>query len=168
MDSLNRLLPLCPDSVRPRLFCSFSESPMASAMRPSRLRPSVRSLPWNCSRPAISPPPSMEGVSSTFWPPGCWKYRAILPLPGNSRSEEHTSELQSPCNLVCRLLLEKKHPAYLFPRLLPFPPSFFLPSLALPSLPLPHPLADHRAFAHPFALAIHATCDIRNTSRSPL
>src|SRR2546426_6526673 len=27
---------------------------------------------------------------------------------GGSRSEEHTSELQSPCNLVCRLLLEKK------------------------------------------------------------
>src|SRR5688500_19600621 len=26
----------------------------------------------------------------------------------NWRSEEHTSELQSPCNLVCRLLLEKK------------------------------------------------------------
>src|SRR2546426_6836475 len=32
------------------------------------------------------------------------------PAPGSSasRSEEHTSELQSPCNLVCRLLLEKK------------------------------------------------------------
>src|SRR5256885_10550691 len=32
-----------------------------------------------------------------------------------NRSEEHTSELQSPCNLVCRLLLEKKkhtHIAY--------------------------------------------------------
>src|SRR5256885_17249672 len=27
---------------------------------------------------------------------------------GTLRSEEHTSELQSPCNLVCRLLLEKK------------------------------------------------------------
>src|SRR2546426_4963468 len=27
---------------------------------------------------------------------------------GDERSEEHTSELQSPCNLVCRLLLEKK------------------------------------------------------------
>src|SRR5256885_10981829 len=26
----------------------------------------------------------------------------------DERSEEHTSELQSPCNLVCRLLLEKK------------------------------------------------------------
>src|SRR2546426_3340372 len=29
-------------------------------------------------------------------------------LEPESRSEEHTSELQSPCNLVCRLLLEKK------------------------------------------------------------
>src|SRR5256885_11960750 len=28
---------------------------------------------------------------------------------GAERSEEHTSELQSPCNLVCRLLLEKKN-----------------------------------------------------------
>src|SRR5256885_5844909 len=28
------------------------------------------------------------------------------------RSEEHTSELQSPCNLVCRLLLEKKKTPY--------------------------------------------------------
>src|SRR5256885_11725542 len=28
--------------------------------------------------------------------------------PLHLRSEEHTSELQSPCNLVCRLLLEKK------------------------------------------------------------
>src|SRR5205807_10641084 len=30
------------------------------------------------------------------------------PEPERCRSEEHTSELQSPCNLVCRLLLEKK------------------------------------------------------------
>src|SRR5256885_8439151 len=29
-------------------------------------------------------------------------------VAGVQRSEEHTSELQSPCNLVCRLLLEKK------------------------------------------------------------
>src|SRR5256885_11537431 len=29
-----------------------------------------------------------------------------------NRSEEHTSELQSPCNLVCRLLLEKKNTPY--------------------------------------------------------
>src|SRR5256885_10226603 len=30
------------------------------------------------------------------------------PMWCSMRSEEHTSELQSPCNLVCRLLLEKK------------------------------------------------------------
>src|SRR5256885_4749019 len=33
------------------------------------------------------------------------------------RSEEHTSELQSPCNLVCRLLLEKKKNDALSPSL---------------------------------------------------
>src|SRR5256885_9431699 len=32
----------------------------------------------------------------------------LLFSPPLLRSEEHTSELQSPCNLVCRLLLEKK------------------------------------------------------------
>src|SRR2546426_2079029 len=32
----------------------------------------------------------------------------LPPEPHAERSEEHTSELQSPCNLVCRLLLEKK------------------------------------------------------------
>src|SRR2546426_2273052 len=34
-------------------------------------------------------------------------HRVEAPAVGE-RSEEHTSELQSPCNLVCRLLLEKK------------------------------------------------------------
>src|SRR5688500_1828377 len=33
----------------------------------------------------------------------------LRPVPEGFRSEEHTSELQSPCNLVCRLLLEKKN-----------------------------------------------------------
>src|SRR5256885_10881570 len=32
----------------------------------------------------------------------------IRRIAADRRSEEHTSELQSPCNLVCRLLLEKK------------------------------------------------------------
>src|SRR5256885_4038283 len=35
------------------------------------------------------------------------QHRAVGDV-GDVRSEEHTSELQSPCNLVCRLLLEKK------------------------------------------------------------
>src|SRR5256885_7994052 len=38
--------------------------------------------------------------------------KTVIPGPAigtnTTRSEEHTSELQSPCNLVCRLLLEKK------------------------------------------------------------
>src|SRR2546426_7180595 len=34
--------------------------------------------------------------------------RGVRPILERARSEEHTSELQSPCNLVCRLLLEKK------------------------------------------------------------
>src|SRR5256885_4922098 len=35
-------------------------------------------------------------------------FQAHPVFPAAGRSEEHTSELQSPCNLVCRLLLEKK------------------------------------------------------------
>src|SRR5256885_13704866 len=39
----------------------------------------------------------------------CRPENAFVPDPQEvARSEEHTSELQSPCNLVCRLLLEKK------------------------------------------------------------
>src|SRR5256885_8423750 len=37
-----------------------------------------------------------------------------LAVASGWRSEEHTSELQSPCNLVCRLLLEKKKKIYLY------------------------------------------------------
>src|SRR5256885_7949643 len=59
----------------------------------------------------------------------------------STRSEEHTSELQSPCNLVCRLLLEKKkkQPApapYADPMRSPTPPqSCYSP----PSCPHPPP-----------------------------
>src|SRR5256885_2889349 len=38
----------------------------------------------------------------------CFPARGLDDLARAERSEEHTSELQSPCNLVCRLLLEKK------------------------------------------------------------
>src|SRR5256885_8100216 len=38
----------------------------------------------------------------------CGDVRAHV-VQRDRRSEEHTSELQSPCNLVCRLLLEKKN-----------------------------------------------------------
>src|SRR5256885_7104851 len=65
------------------------------------------------SRPSTAtngPPPGARSATAT------WRKRKALPAPQqrrntstpSSRSEEHTSELQSPCNLVCRLLLEKK------------------------------------------------------------
>src|SRR5205823_7821297 len=47
--------------------------------------------------------------------PSLWRYREWLPFDGeptlslDTRSEEHTSELQSLAYLVCRLLLEKKN-----------------------------------------------------------
>src|SRR5256885_13079378 len=41
-------------------------------------------------------------------PPTRAPVAALENAVGGHRSEEHTSELQSPCNLVCRLLLEKK------------------------------------------------------------
>src|SRR5256885_3639411 len=46
---------------------------------------------------------SLEGLD---WLDHVGEVMGHASLPG--RSEEHTSELQSPCNLVCRLLLEKK------------------------------------------------------------
>src|SRR5256885_12210669 len=46
-----------------------------------------------------------------------WKRGSVL------RSEEHTSELQSPCNLVCRLLLEKKNDSPALPSPPPVLPS---------------------------------------------
>src|SRR5256885_8490462 len=55
----------------------------------------------------------------SFGPPGGIPNPAGLPcavfvgFPDPTRSEEHTSELQSPCNLVCRLLLEKKKNKYM-------------------------------------------------------
>src|SRR5256885_13051014 len=52
--------------------------------------------PWSPPCGAASP-----SASSTH-------ERRTIPGPSGARSEEHTSELQSPCNLVCRLLLEKK------------------------------------------------------------
>src|SRR5256885_10864936 len=47
-------------------------------------------------------------------PARCSTRRSSLRNRGCPRSEEHTSELQSPCNLVCRLLLEKKKKKHIF------------------------------------------------------
>src|SRR5688572_31519994 len=49
---------------------------------------------------------SMGGNVPCGWAPD--KVSAAAAAPSTTRSEEHTSELQSQSNLVCRLLLEKK------------------------------------------------------------
>src|SRR5256885_10036349 len=57
---------------------------------------------------AISAGMQTASKSPIFFMEGLHSGRDEHERPG-SRSEEHTSELQSPCNLVCRLLLEKKN-----------------------------------------------------------
>src|SRR5437762_8170348 len=51
--------------------------------------------------------------SGDFGTASAWRIRtsdpALVPARAQDRSEEHTSELQSPMYLVCRLLLEKKN-----------------------------------------------------------
>src|SRR5688500_19901969 len=52
------------------------------------------------------PPPKCRGHEGVKRSPSAATDRGARHRRG--RSEEHTSELQSPCNLVCRLLLEKR------------------------------------------------------------
>src|SRR2546426_7757992 len=56
---------------------------------------------------------SAFGSDSIWYGSPQWQIEALwrFQIPDDMRSEEHTSELQSPCNLVCRLLLEKKKKA---------------------------------------------------------
>src|SRR5258708_28666595 len=67
--------------------------------------------------PLQIPLPLPEGMRGAifFGDAAIEKYRLIAVVVGTldiSRSEEHTSELQSPDHLVCRLLLEKKKASY--------------------------------------------------------
>src|SRR5256885_10263941 len=57
------------------------------------------------SRSPVAPPSRAYASPARAAPVVRW---AALSSAAATRSEEHTSELQSPCNLVCRLLLEKK------------------------------------------------------------
>src|SRR5690606_41029445 len=95
--------PLCPLSLHDALplstcFCSSAESLLSfsALLKASGVRLSRNA--WRLSPAAFS--------ASARW--GCSRSAWILPVDA-SRSEEHTSELQSRENLVCRLLLEKKN-----------------------------------------------------------
>src|SRR5256885_3467014 len=58
--------------------------------------------------PGKGPYSRMISAASVFMRNSWLRWSAHASQPAAQRSEEHTSELQSPCNLVCRLLLEKK------------------------------------------------------------
>src|SRR5688500_19130337 len=60
------------------------------------------------SRSSLGMPVRLDAPRRDLGPALREKVKDLIQLA--QRSEEHTSELQSPCNLVCRLLLEKKKP----------------------------------------------------------
>src|SRR5256885_11021260 len=96
---------------RPPSSTLFPSPPLSRSPQPPRLRadavvhgvrldralPRVRRAPHRASGRG---PPALSSLRRRRTAP------AALPA---MRSEEHTSELQSPCNLVCRLLLEKNN-----------------------------------------------------------
>src|SRR2546426_5253648 len=98
--------PLAPSSARKRA--------AESGLTPSRSRVVASAVAsdgraWSFQRPCSAPnTKSRSRTTGPPIPPPIWFW--VYPwLNGDAvtRSEEHTSELQSPCNLVCRLLLEK-------------------------------------------------------------
>src|SRR5688500_19718634 len=104
-------------------------------MQPRRSRPSLHPSPTR--RSSDLTPGGLAGVEPD-WSPD-WAVTVVLasrgypessakgdPIAGLDRSEEHTSELPSPCNLVCRLLLERENSSL---DGCPFAPTHFAVSL---------------------------------------
>src|SRR5256885_888629 len=110
-------MPAAP-AAPPRASCPAAPATASSSPRAARIPPACGSHPRR-GCPAASRSlaqaavlESVEGVDGH-----AERGPDHEPCPGlarevvghaQTRSEEHTSELQSPCNLVCRLLLEKK------------------------------------------------------------
>src|ERR1022692_5109727 len=94
--------------MKPRLASVFVRSLTLLAVLPL--------CSWAQCTPTTYAVTSTADSSTSATTPGTLRYAVAQAnyCPGSeinfnlSRSEEHTSELQSPCNLVCRLLLEKK------------------------------------------------------------
>src|SRR6266566_5544565 len=117
-----------PTPAAPPHTVTASASPRTSRARSRSVAPSARLTPksrirsktaaaivFATDRPPMTRPRAAIPVSSAEKNTvdarscrdsslGIWTFTPAT----RSRSEEHTSELQSPCNLVCRLLLEKK------------------------------------------------------------
>src|SRR2546426_8879335 len=86
---------------RPPRSTLFPYTTLFRSLRAGRLFPSPAA--------GTEPPPTKANALWRSSRSGVYgNYRFPLTENDSYRSEEHTSELQSPCNLVCRLLLEKK------------------------------------------------------------
>src|SRR5256885_8974568 len=87
-------------------YTTLSRSSSTSANSPSHRRSSAGPAARLLGRQPVEQQPGAEAGGTLG------DLRVVGRRPGRARdvqrSEEHTSELQSPCNLVCRLLLEKK------------------------------------------------------------
>src|SRR5688500_19889979 len=81
-----------------------SLAPRALHSFPTRRSSDLRAVHDSAEGKALSGEDAML-LSTTY---DEFVHQGALLSAGQKRSEEHTSELQSPCNLVCRLLLEKK------------------------------------------------------------
>src|SRR3989454_2729426 len=126
-----RALPPATGSVRSRRSCSSSRAKSSPTRSSGRFRRPNSERSWTLSpdTPRGGDRISTSGIGIPSLSPTRDEFRALAAqgnlvpvfaeLPADldtplsaylrlRRSEEHTSELQSPCNLVCRLLLEKK------------------------------------------------------------
>src|SRR2546426_8892145 len=99
--SVIRFLPACP--IRRARPGSARRASIAAARAAASLAGTSR--PDTPSSTASGVPPTRV---ATMGVPAAIDSSSEFDSPSLKRSEEHTSELQSPCNLVCRLLLEKK------------------------------------------------------------
>src|SRR2546426_7499569 len=104
---------------RPRRKRANRRAPWPKPRRPEMRATAARRLEWMAVRPTRQPEPEPDNLAACLSSPGGLELVVEMahdlrsPLTSilflaEARSEEHTSELQSPCNLVCRLLLEKK------------------------------------------------------------
>src|SRR5207248_10207976 len=88
--------------------------PYTTLFRSSSMSSGTAFLAWRwpaarSGRPRSATAGRLEATSARLRRPATRIRRCLPPPPPSRRSEEHTSELQSPYDLVCRLLLEKKN-----------------------------------------------------------
>src|SRR5256885_10763703 len=113
---MNRRPPNLPSFPSRRPSGSRAKSRPAEAGRPAVGKHNADSKSAAAAKTAATRPKENEAQIAVHWkeeeyfqPSPKFIGQANLNDPAIvERSEEHTSELQSPCNLVCRLLLEKK------------------------------------------------------------